>query len=77
MEDPKSKADENNALKDMPAKDAVALATLALRMREVLILFAPPFPAGSNAAAIVAEADAAGSKLVGIVNNYGAPQAQS
>lgn len=45
-----------------------ALATLALQMRELLLLVAPKFADGTAAARIVADANAAGNRLVEIAN---------
>ena len=53
----------------IPAVDEIkALANLALQMRELLLLVAPKFADGTAAARIVADANAAGNRLVEIAN---------
>lgn len=53
----------------IPAADEIkALANLALQMRELLLLVAPKFADGTAAARIVADANAAGNRLVEIAN---------
>ena len=50
------------------AGEIKALANLALQMRELLLLVAPKFADGTAAARIVADANAAGNRLVEIAN---------